>query len=68
MLAYRDWSSDVCSSDLLGTITGEVNFLPFLPWLTLRGWRGIKLEAKYSDSLSVNTPDELEAWKKSVNE
>src|SRR3712207_7812239 len=30
---WRDWSSDVCSSDLRGGV--EHAWLPFFPWLTL---------------------------------
>ena len=46
-----------------GAITGEINFLKFLPWLTKKGWLGQQIDAKPTDGLSVNTPEELEAWR-----
>src|SRR5207245_5824957 len=30
---YRDWSSDVCSSDLVVHLSTAVNALGFVPWL-----------------------------------
>lgn len=48
-----------------GAITGEINFLKFLPWLTNNGWRGRQIHAKPADGFSVNTPRELEDWKES---
>jgi hypothetical protein len=55
---------DYCHGKNVGAITGEVNFLQFLPWLTLRGWKGVRVEARVSDGLSVNTRDELEKWRR----
>lgn len=48
-----------------GAITGEVNFLKFLPWLTNKGWLGLQINAKPADGFSVNTPEELEDWRES---
>jgi hypothetical protein len=47
-----------------GAITGEVNFLKFLPWLTEKGWLGKRVNADASDGFSVNTLEELEAWRR----
>lgn len=48
-----------------GAISGEVNFLKFLPWLTKKGWRGWQIDAQPADGYSVNTSEEFEAWRNS---
>jgi bifunctional UDP-N-acetylglucosamine pyrophosphorylase/glucosamine-1-phosphate N-acetyltransferase len=46
----HEWEAFL-ESGLVGRFTGEINFLPFLPWLSRRGWR----------VHSVNVPDVTEA-------
>jgi hypothetical protein len=55
---------DFCREEKTGAVTREVNFLKFLPWLTSRGWEGVRIEARASDGLSVNTQEELENWRR----
>lgn len=44
-----------------GALTGEVNFLPFLPFLSSSGWRVKHLVLTDSrEARGVNTPDDLE--------
>lgn len=43
-----------------GTQTGEINFLPFLPFLSAQGWRIQPLEvADAKEARGINTPDDL---------
>lgn len=53
-----------CGEERRGAVTREMNFLQFLPWLSSRGWEGVKIEAQASDGLSVNTQEELENWRR----
>ncbi|MDB5734887.1 MAG: hypothetical protein JWN16_1524 [Alphaproteobacteria bacterium] len=43
-----------------GGATGEINFLPFLPFLATQGWRITPLEvADATEARGINTPDDL---------
>jgi bifunctional UDP-N-acetylglucosamine pyrophosphorylase / glucosamine-1-phosphate N-acetyltransferase len=43
-----------------GSATGEINFLPFLPFLAARGWTVTPLEvADATEARGINTPDDL---------
>jgi bifunctional UDP-N-acetylglucosamine pyrophosphorylase/glucosamine-1-phosphate N-acetyltransferase len=43
-----------------GAATGEINFLPFLPFLSDRGWKVTPLEvADVTEARGINTPDDL---------
>lgn len=43
-----------------GTATGEINFLPFLPFLSAKGWRVTPLAvADPTEARGINTPDDL---------
>jgi bifunctional UDP-N-acetylglucosamine pyrophosphorylase/glucosamine-1-phosphate N-acetyltransferase len=44
----------------LGALTGEINFLPFLPWLAARGWAVRRLPvADPREARGINTPEDL---------
>jgi bifunctional UDP-N-acetylglucosamine pyrophosphorylase / glucosamine-1-phosphate N-acetyltransferase len=48
-----------------GTQTGEINFLPFLPFLSAQGWRIRALEvANATEARGINTPDDLDFFRK----
>jgi bifunctional UDP-N-acetylglucosamine pyrophosphorylase/glucosamine-1-phosphate N-acetyltransferase len=48
------------SQDLRGGHTGEINFLPFLPFLSARGWTVTPLEvADPTEARGINTPEDL---------
>jgi bifunctional UDP-N-acetylglucosamine pyrophosphorylase/glucosamine-1-phosphate N-acetyltransferase len=43
-----------------GAVTGEINFLPFLPYLTSLGWTVKRLMiADPREARGINTPDDL---------
>jgi bifunctional UDP-N-acetylglucosamine pyrophosphorylase/glucosamine-1-phosphate N-acetyltransferase len=43
-----------------GHATGEINFLPFLPFLAARGWKVSPLEvANATEARGINSPDDL---------
>jgi bifunctional N-acetylglucosamine-1-phosphate-uridyltransferase/glucosamine-1-phosphate-acetyltransferase GlmU-like protein len=43
-----------------GALTGEVNFLPFLPWLASHGWAVRRFTvADAREARGINTPDDL---------
>lgn len=43
-----------------GGATGEINFLPFLPFLAAQGWRVTPLEVNdATEARGINTPDDL---------
>jgi bifunctional N-acetylglucosamine-1-phosphate-uridyltransferase/glucosamine-1-phosphate-acetyltransferase GlmU-like protein len=51
-----------------GARTGEINFLPFLPFLSSRGWRVTPLEvADATEARGINTPDDLAFFRKLYN-
>jgi hypothetical protein len=51
-----------------GIQTGEVNFLPFLPFLSARGWKVTPLEvADATEARGINTPDDLAFFRKLYN-
>jgi HAD superfamily hydrolase (TIGR01509 family) len=44
-----------------GSMTGEINFLPFLPYLSSQGWTGVTWDvADPDEARGVNTPADLE--------
>ena len=48
-----------------GSQTGEINFLPFLPFLDAQGWRIRALEvADATEARGINTPDDLDFFRK----
>ena len=48
------------ASDARGAGTGEINFLPFLPFLDARGWTVTPLEvADATEARGINTPEDL---------
>ncbi len=48
-----------------GSTTGEINFLPFLPFLSAQGWRIQPLEvADATEARGINTPDDLDFFRK----
>lgn len=48
-----------------GSTTGEINFLPFLPFLNSKGWRIQPLEvADATEARGINTPDDLDFFRK----
>jgi bifunctional N-acetylglucosamine-1-phosphate-uridyltransferase/glucosamine-1-phosphate-acetyltransferase GlmU-like protein len=52
----------------VGARTGEVNFLPFLPFLSGRGWHVTPLEvADATEARGINTPDDLAFFRKLYN-
>jgi len=43
-----------------GSATGEINFLPFLPWLAAQGWNIAPVEvADATEARGINTPQDL---------
>jgi bifunctional UDP-N-acetylglucosamine pyrophosphorylase/glucosamine-1-phosphate N-acetyltransferase len=55
----QDWQSYLSSAPRGGK-TGEVNFLPFLPFLSARSWTIQPLEvADATEARGINTPDDL---------
>lgn len=47
-----------------GSATGEINFLPFLPWLATRGWNITPVEVDDpTEARGINTPDDLEFFR-----
>jgi len=54
--AWADYLSKAAS----GSHTGEVNFLPFLPFLSAHGWTVTPLEvADATEARGINTPEDL---------
>jgi HAD superfamily hydrolase (TIGR01509 family) len=52
---------DYLSSAVRGSTTGEINFLPFLPYLSARGWKAVTWDVVDPDEArGVNTPADLE--------
>jgi len=52
--------NDFLSKAARGGQTGEINFLPFLPFLSVRGWTFTPLEVVDStEARGINTPDDL---------
>ena len=52
--------SDFLDDALQGAVTGEVNFLPFLPFLSARGWRFQPVIVDdANEARGINTPDDL---------
>lgn len=48
-----------------GSATGEINFLPFLPFLSAQGWRIQPLEvADATEARGINTPADLDFFRK----
>ncbi|MEY4966326.1 MAG: hypothetical protein RL274_1909 [Pseudomonadota bacterium] len=48
-----------------GSATGEINFLPFLPFLNSKGWRIEPLEvADATEARGINTPEDLDFFRK----
>jgi bifunctional N-acetylglucosamine-1-phosphate-uridyltransferase/glucosamine-1-phosphate-acetyltransferase GlmU-like protein len=55
----RRWQ-DYLAGASRGNQTGEINFLPFLPFLSARGWTIRPLEvADATEARGINTPDDL---------
>ena len=47
-----------------GSHTGEINFLPFLPFLSRQGWRIQPLEvADATEARGINTPGDLDFFR-----
>lgn len=47
-----------------GSATGEINFLPFLPFLSRQGWRIQPLEVTdATEARGINTPDDLDFFR-----
>jgi bifunctional UDP-N-acetylglucosamine pyrophosphorylase/glucosamine-1-phosphate N-acetyltransferase len=47
-----------------GSATGEINFLPFLPWLAAQGWNITPVEvADPTEARGINTPEDLEFFR-----
>ena len=60
----EEWDG-YCSTAKPGASTGEINFLPFLAHLSMRGWPvQIYRGADQDESLGINTPSELETARK----
>lgn len=58
-----DWL-DYLATAPRGSQTGEINFLPFLPFLGRQGWRIQPLEvADSTEARGINTPDDLEFFR-----
>nr|BFE80155.1 hypothetical protein GCM10020093_027560 [Planobispora longispora] len=57
----RAWTRYLAEARL-GSVTGEVNFLPFLPYLSREhGWRTTVVPvADPTEALGINTPADLE--------
>jgi bifunctional UDP-N-acetylglucosamine pyrophosphorylase/glucosamine-1-phosphate N-acetyltransferase len=52
--------NDYLSKSARGDRTGEINFLPFLPFLSARGWTTTPLEvADPTEARGINTPEDL---------
>ena len=52
--------NDYLSKAARGSQTGEINFLPFLPFLSARGWTFTPLEvADPTEARGINTPEDL---------
>lgn len=52
----------------LGAGTGEINFLPFLPFLSARGWNVTPLDvADETEARGINTKDDLAFFQKLYN-
>jgi bifunctional N-acetylglucosamine-1-phosphate-uridyltransferase/glucosamine-1-phosphate-acetyltransferase GlmU-like protein len=52
--------NDYLSSAAHGSQTGEINFLPFLPFLSSQGWTVTPLEvADPTEARGINTPEDL---------
>ena len=48
-----------------GSATGEINFLPFLPFLFAQGWTMTPLEvADATEARGINTPEDLAFFQK----
>lgn len=55
----RSWQ-DYLATAPRGSQTGEINFLPFLPFLSVQGWTISPLEvADAIEARGINTPDDL---------
>jgi bifunctional N-acetylglucosamine-1-phosphate-uridyltransferase/glucosamine-1-phosphate-acetyltransferase GlmU-like protein len=55
----QNWQ-DYLATSPRGTQTGEINFLPFLPFLSAQGWSIRPLEvADATEARGINTPDDL---------
>jgi bifunctional N-acetylglucosamine-1-phosphate-uridyltransferase/glucosamine-1-phosphate-acetyltransferase GlmU-like protein len=53
------WDAYLATASRGGT-TGEINFLPFLPFLAAQGWQVTPLEvADATEARGINTPDDL---------
>lgn len=47
-----------------GSATGEINFLPFLPWLAAQGWNITPVEVPdATEARGINTPEDLEFFR-----
>lgn len=47
-----------------GNVTGEINFLPFLPWLAAHGWTITPIEVDdATEARGINTPEDLEFFR-----
>ncbi len=58
--AYEQWLPEYAATARAGALTGERNFLPFVPWLATRG--SIEtFEAPAVEARGVNTPEDLAA-------
>jgi bifunctional UDP-N-acetylglucosamine pyrophosphorylase/glucosamine-1-phosphate N-acetyltransferase len=62
--AWRDYRATAPR----GSQTGEINFLPFLPFLSRRGWHIQPLEVgDATEARGINTPDDLDFFRKLYN-
>jgi bifunctional UDP-N-acetylglucosamine pyrophosphorylase/glucosamine-1-phosphate N-acetyltransferase len=58
--AWRRYTVDAVP----GTLTREVNFIPFLPWLSANGWEVVPLPvAAPEEARGINTPEDLQYFR-----
>ncbi len=58
---YLELLPEYARSVAAGSVTGERNFLPFVPWLARIGWVETFPGRDAIESIGINTPDELRA-------
>jgi bifunctional UDP-N-acetylglucosamine pyrophosphorylase / glucosamine-1-phosphate N-acetyltransferase len=60
---------DYCENTPTGTTTAEINFLPFLTYLSRAGWSFHRVEiADAGEARGVNTPEDLDFAKRRITE
>lgn len=58
--AFEEWLPTYAHTAQPGTLTSEVNFLPFIPWVTSTA-RVITFDIPTHEARGVNTPDDVAA-------